>query len=700
MWLIIQTNTYKEKEISEQLHKVKGFKEYFLPLYRLETISNGIKKVFFSPLITHLVFLKLEIPEFKMVHNRAKYLHGVFNNSGYLLYQEKETIDGVRQTVQRKLDARLMCVNDTEKNIEERIKDAIIPDSEIDSLKLFVDQMNSTMTEYSVVDDNYDLLESTQDTVMFTEGPYKGFQGIVKQKTVKRDRSRYFYLRVANWTFCIPNARTGRYIVIREATHGKKAKEVKTWTNVDLLIGRFQALSKTEGLTEDQAKTLADDSAHLLRLLLLNLGKKKSIEDYVLETASDTKLKDKPNEQLLLLFLTGNKNPMEAKAAEKKEATKKEEINQKDIRPTLTAKEASALISLNRYYLSTKNMMDYVLSSYIPDTTLRPFLTPTPGVEIKENEDYATLKHGDFTEYIIKVELSPLTSHPSPLTNFYAHIGEKDGTYFVNWGDFTRKCQESATEEFMADLNKKGLTTLAQLLENPTYTYYEDKKNHIHGFSWKEDNPTTNREILSPLLSSAVEVWQSTRLLNLRNLLRRHVLLHSDPIMDQLVPINSDIEKLLYDDNGKPLQLPEENPKLMEYAAKIENALNQSTQYNNISYAVILYHQLLASINGYIEAALEAKAITSLPKLDKICTRAHNALKSFKEQLDNKSGQTEQEAAKQKEQKEQKKKQKEEFNKAMTQNAPTIEYIRKSPSYINTGIPLCTGNVKMLYSNP
>ena len=319
--------------------------------------------------------------------------------------------------------------------------------------------------------------------------------------------------------------------------------------------------------------------------------------------------------------------------------------------------------------------MDYVLITFIPDVTLRPFLTPTPGVDLNEDEEYTTLKHGDFTEYIIKVELSPLNSQLSPGKKFYAHIGEKDGTYFVNWGDFTRKCQESASEEFMADLNKKGMTTLAALLENPTYQYYEDKKNHIHGFSWKDVNPTTNREILTPLLSSAVEVWQSTRLINLRNLLRKHVLLHGDPITDQLVPINPDMENLLYDDNGKPLHYPEENPELMGYATKIENALNQSMQHNSINYAVILYHQLLASINGYIEAAQEAKALTSLHKLDIICTTAHNAIKTFKEQLDETPRET--------------REQRKAFDKAMTQNAPTIEYIRKSPAYINTGIPTC-----------
>ena len=78
-----------------------------------------------------------------------------------------------------------------------------------------------------------------------------------------------------------------------------------------------------------------------------------------------------------MLFLTGDNNPMEA--SKQKEQNKEQKT---DIRPTLSAKEASALISLNRHYLANKGMMDYVLITFIPDVTLRPFLTPTPGVDL------------------------------------------------------------------------------------------------------------------------------------------------------------------------------------------------------------------------------------------------------------------------------------------------------------------------------
>lgn len=396
MWLIILTESLKERETIGSLQKLPDYKDHFLPMYRKERLNGGKREVVFLPLITRIVFLKLEFPAFKRTENLMVHIRKSFNDKGYILLNEEVLVDGEKQMRQKNTHLRLMCVTDAEKSVEERIKDATVSDSDIDSLRLFVDQMNSTMTEYSVVDDNYELLSSVNDTVMFTEGPYKGFQGVVKQKTVKGNRSRYFYLRVANWTFCIPNARRGRYVVMKEATHGKKAKEVTAWTNADLLLERFQALSCCEGLTEQEAFTLADDSASLLRLLLSSLGNNRKIEDFVRETASNPKLCDTTPYQLLLLFLCGSKHP---KATVGKG---------KDVVPTLTPREASALISLNRYYLSTPNTIDYVLTTHIPDITLRPFLTPYVGHDVRDAQRKpapTVIRHKDFTEYIIKVKL-------------------------------------------------------------------------------------------------------------------------------------------------------------------------------------------------------------------------------------------------------------------------------------------------------
>ena len=637
-------------------------------MYRKERLNGGKREVVFLPLITRIVFLKLEFPAFKRTENLMVHIRKSFNDKGYILLNEEVLVDGEKQMRQKNTRLRLMCVTDAEKSVEERIKDATVSDSDIDSLRLFVDQMNSTMTEYSVVDDNYELLSSVNDTVMFTEGPYKGFQGVVKQKTVKGNRSRYFYLRVANWTFCIPNARRGRYVVMKEATHGKKAKEVTAWTNADLLLERFQALSCCEGLTEQEAFTLADDSASLLRLLLSGLGNNRKIEDFVRETASNPKLCDTTPYQLLLLFLCGSKHP---KATVGKG---------KDVVPTLTSREASALISLNRYYLSTPNSIDYVLTTHIPDITLRPFLTPYVGHDVRDAQRKpapTVIRHKDFTEYIIKVNVGG--------GNYNAHIGVKDNVCFVNWGDFSRKCEESKSDEFIADLRKKGMPRLAALLESGQYPFYKDDKNHIHGFMLSDDFSSFNSLSLSflrPLLAAAEESFRSSRLLPLRNLLRRSVLLHRDPVIDQLVPVNPDMEAILYDEKGNLRKSLEEVARLSDYVTRIDSALKESMQVNRINYAITLYHQLLASVSGYIETALETGTPTTFTHLNAICTAAYNAVQSGKSYLTTLDCPTPQEECVRTSLLRQ-------FDEAMTRHSPTIAYLRHSPSYLRTGLPTC-----------
>lgn len=677
MYFILETDLFKEIETSAELSDVEEVLDVYVPMYRYVPKDKPDARPRFTPLISRMLFVNLS--EYKTVGGKRVHLSGdkldehlirMFNDRGYFFYDIKHPNGEVEH---RKSKAHLLGANQKNQTKEELFKSAKISTPDVDSLRLFVDQMNSTMTEYTVVNDNYDLLESTQDTVMFTEGPYKGFQGIVKQKTVKRDRSRYFYIRVANWTFCIPNARSGRYVVMKEATHGKKAREVTAWTNIDLLLARFQALSKTVGLTPAEAITLADDSASLLRLLLLSLGNKQRIEDFAIETASAPKLADKPLNQLLLLFICGSKNPLGS--------TTSPQV----LRPVLKANEASALISLNRYYLSTANNIDYVLCTHIPDVSLRPFLTPTPGIEIKENEDYATIEHADFTEYIYKVDLAPYMTLrcEGQAYTYYAHIGIKDDRCFVNWGELTRKLQATLSDDFIADLNKKGMTRLVALLQSTSdtgvspanYSFYDDPKNHIHGFSWRSENPSAGGlEEVIPLLYAAVELWQSTRLLPLRNLLRRCVLLHRDPIFDQLVPINPAMESILYDDKGLPRQLTEEDYiALNEYVIKIDNALRTSCQYGGINYAVILYHQLLSSVSGYIETSLDVGSPTSFTKLDAVCTAAFAALQSNRDNVDTPQ-----------------------LEAAMSLHEPTIAYIRKSPSYLRTGLPSCLGKNETL----
>lgn len=239
---------------------------------------------------------------------------------------------------------------------------------------------------------------------------------------------------------------------------------------------------------------------------------------------------------------------------------------------------------------------------------------------------------------------------------------------------------------------------LAALLESDTYTIYKDDKNHIHGFSWpipvapcaspNRELPSFNSLILSSLqlpLAAAEEVWQSTRLLPLRNLLRRCVLLHRDPVIDLLVPVNPYMESILYDVKGNLRTSPDEVAALSDFVTIIDRALRGSMQVNRINYAITLFHQLLASVSGYIETALDSGApSSSFTQLNAICTSACDAVQSAKAYLSALDCPTSQEETLRTALLLQ-------IEEAMARHSPTIAYLRHSPSWLRTGLPTCIG---------
>ena len=111
----------------------------------------------------------------------------------------------------------------------------------------------------------------------------------------------------------------------------------------------------------------------------------------------------------------------------------------------LTTKEAELLINLARYEHDTPG---YVRENW-PRIILRPFLTPTSGIEIEEDKGEVELPHQDFTEVIRKLDITEEVYYPSKqedgkiTTTYYAHIGrmeDKSGfIYFANWDDFLRE---------------------------------------------------------------------------------------------------------------------------------------------------------------------------------------------------------------------------------------------------------------------
>lgn len=157
----------------------------------------------------------------------------------------------------------------------------------------------------------------------------------------------------------------------------------------------------------------------------------------------------------------------------------------------MTGKEAELIINLVRYEHDNPG---YVRRTY-QKLLLRPFLTPTSGVKMKDGKTEAELQHNDFTEIIRKIDITEEVYYPSKgkggrvTTTYYAHIGilrhkETDGyVIFANWDDFlseyfltTGKANEklvSGTVQNQADVSDEKKEKLIDSFRNYAPALYK-----------------------------------------------------------------------------------------------------------------------------------------------------------------------------------------------------------------------------------
>ena len=111
----------------------------------------------------------------------------------------------------------------------------------------------------------------------------------------------------------------------------------------------------------------------------------------------------------------------------------------------MDGKEAELVINLARYEHDNPG---YVKQHW-NKATLRPFLTPTSGMEMIKDQKEATIRHKDFTEFIRKADITEEVYYPTKgkggtaTTTYFAHVGimknpTETGGYilFANWNDF------------------------------------------------------------------------------------------------------------------------------------------------------------------------------------------------------------------------------------------------------------------------
>lgn len=78
---------------------------------------------------------------------------------------------------------------------------------------------------------------------------------------------------------------------------------------------------------------------------------------------------------------------------------------QQEILSNIDDSMRSNFLILANYFKADGGTLEHGLKELIPDIILRPFLTPTSGVTIPQEQDYAVLRHDGILEFILRCNL-------------------------------------------------------------------------------------------------------------------------------------------------------------------------------------------------------------------------------------------------------------------------------------------------------
>lgn len=478
MWYAIRTDIYREKAASEQLASLAGVREVYLPVCKITTKgADGKERSRFRPTISGTLFAFIDDDK----------IERIVTDWGYFLPPA-----GVfwEQT-----SAHLLCFNATETPKKEIIARSCVPAADIDRLRIYNDQLAECMEDLRIVDVNYTSLEHQNDTVRVLDGPYEGFEGIIKQVKSHGNKDRRLLLNIGNFCVSIPAARSYRHIVVRVADKGEKARTVNTYRLIDKLLGRIQA------------ELEPDNASNVLRQILINLNCNTHIDDYKTTLPIDAPIRKFLDE--------------------------------------LSPDEEGSLISLSRYFQTYDRSIEIGLDEMIPDVTLRPFLTPTSGKTLQTDEEYTTLQHNGLEEIILPVDLKPYFLYATDEDyRYYAHVGvftlpEGGAKAVINWSGFYRQYALLTAEEcdkLHSDMSRFGYQEMASLLTEQNEIKFASVNDTIAGFVMPmnpdEDMLSAARRLTEAVAPAVVEMWQGTRLLVWRRLVQRYVLLHKAPYLE------------------------------------------------------------------------------------------------------------------------------------------------------------------------
>ncbi|MGN1375497.1 MAG: hypothetical protein ACI4V5_02970 [Prevotella sp.] len=593
MWLVLRTGPSKEQQAKDFiLAKHKEVKDVYLPLCRLSHADEESNvKYRFRPAISGIIFINIAVTEDQITQSLPLF-NNLFSHRGTLKYKENVYDSKTGTTEEKTLysNIRLLCHNTENISFADMLRQAIVPDEDMQRFIFYNERIANTIEGFTILDKHYADLVRDKDIVRIVTGPMKGWRGIVHQMKTNGRKDRKFIIRFGNsLCLCIPDIRRYDMVVEREASQGEQAKTIGAWRAIDILTAHFQKHGHP------------DDAPLMVR---------KLIKDYTITR----------NHSLL---------------------------------SSLDTVVRISLATLSDYFLSDKSGMDKALNELIPDTPIRPFLTPTSGVDIPIGQDSVSLAHRNFTELIKRVNLRSHFRTDEYEKDKYNPVDDDDYEYFAHIALFTQRTANadgSTTETYKAVAPWNGFYDHYALLDSAAHTSFLEslktkrykhmysllcneefkfeKTGNIGGFTMtitKTDNLTESLDrFISIVSSAAVELWQGTRLLMWRQLLQRHVLLHKTPVSDAptVITHNSDIDKCFIPPTGEAtMQTIAAN--LETYATEVGRLVDGGSVYS----ALTLFLQIAQAASEHFVTDDHYNYITSGNPVDALCTQVFETLK-------------------------------------------------------------------------
>ena len=630
MWFIVKTDVFTEQKSIDLLREKyrETIIDFYFPLGR-RTYKNekGEEKTRFTPVLQGLFFIRVESEE---------HLKRILSKYGYFMYRGIDYGARSSEVVERTFftKAHLLCADSKSLTLGEIVRQARIPDDDMERFICYNDKIADSIEGLSIVDKRYSDLVMVNDTIRILSGPMAGWVGIVKQIKNKGKKDRHLLVRFGS-NHCLNISNIRQYDMRIE--HEAPSEAVGAWRAIDQMIGYLQAKNPTE------------KASGALR---------RYFKDY----------QDK---------LTVYRNRHTSDIAYYKKVADTITAHKQGILSNIDESMRGNFRILANYFNVDARTVEQGLKELIPDIILRPFLTPTSGVAIPQGQPYAVLRHDDIVELILSCNLREFFRGKEYEADKYAPVFDEDYEYYAHfallnteggkvkaicsWGgfyDYYASQNRDEREKFHADLESKKYPRLLYLLTQSEYKF--EKVNGIGGFSIETDiHYTDDLEELgkkaneffthpclpqqpsiscpsrfTPLSAAAVEVWQGARMLVWRKLLQRYVLLHKVPVVDlpSVISPDSKTEEAFIKVDGK-LDITKLATVLAETKETIEEHLEKGkladSVFKFLSSSFVfsahfapdeLYNDLTATFNpDNTFSELFNKIITSLGK-KKSCT--------------------------------------------------------------------------------